>query len=100
MLWVQQKQEDAELDFQKVHGKENPADVFTKFLSRPEIMGHLRRMSMVCGEGRHHLAPVRTGTAPCLKAAKFEDNDNEELQFVDGAMLVNDEGPSGLGGGA
>jgi len=44
LLWIQQKSEDGELEYQKVLDTENPADLMTKHLNRyvsTHLQGHL-----------------------------------------------------------
>ena len=45
MLWIQEKQENGELEYVKVKGEENPADMMTKYLNRPtaeKLQQHLQ----------------------------------------------------------
>ena len=45
-LWLQKEVADGKIRIQKVLGKINPADLFTKFLSGQEIVDHLERMGL------------------------------------------------------
>ena len=56
MLWIQELRAEEELDFTKVAGKENPADLLTKFNPAPTLEEHCRRMGMFKMEGRAELA--------------------------------------------
>ena len=51
-LWCQQLVRSKEVMLSKWPGKENPADLYTKYLCRPDILSHLLRMNMVVGDGR------------------------------------------------
>ena len=57
MLWIQEKQENGELIYSKVHGVENPADLMTKNLTQGIIDSHLTKLGAVILTGRASLAP-------------------------------------------
>ena len=57
MLWIQEKQENAELIYKKVPGTENPADLMTKNLAQGIIDSHLVRINAILVKGRSELAP-------------------------------------------
>ena len=63
----------------KCPGKLNPADLYTKHLSRPDIVGHLGRMNMEILPGRSQIAPVRSGTKPCLTPSSFDPEINDDV---------------------
>lgn len=52
MLWIQEKAEEGELNFKKVIGTENPADLFTKHLPRRNVDEGMFRASASCLDGR------------------------------------------------
>ena len=52
LLWVQEKSKGKEIDFVKVKGELNPADLMTKGLSWDKACGHGRRMGLDFREGR------------------------------------------------
>ena len=56
MLWIQDAREERQVNFEKVAGKENPADLLTKFNPAPTLEEHCRRMGMFKTEGRAELA--------------------------------------------
>ena len=56
-LWIQDKVKSQELSIEKVPGKENPADLLTKYLDAPAQDGHISRISLVNEEGRATSAP-------------------------------------------
>ena len=51
-LWVQQMSEDEVLAYRKVHGKENPADICTKYVSQQVIDAALEKVEMSIRLGR------------------------------------------------
>ena len=51
-LWVQEKSENGELNYKKVKGTENPADLMTKSLTAVEILKYTSMARQVCREGR------------------------------------------------
>ena len=53
-------------------GKTNPADLYTKHLSRVELLAHMSRMNYKVVEGRSSIAPVRPGTIPCVHPYEFD----------------------------
>ena len=97
-LWCQEVLRNQLVTIGKFPGKENPADIFTKYLPRLEISAHMRRMSFTDRQGRAESAPIRSGTTPCMRAARYDDDNGEILVCDNGAMLTNGEGPWGLGG--
>ncbi len=56
-LWVQDLVRSNACRLFKVLGTENPADLMTKPLSRPEIDGHLARLGLSRATGRAETAP-------------------------------------------
>ena len=58
-LWLQQRVKARELLLFKVPGKDNPADVFTKHKSLPEILRFMSMMGIRPRQGRPKLAPSR-----------------------------------------
>ncbi len=57
-LWVQDLVRSKQCRLYKVLGTENPADLLTKPLSRPEIDGHLVRLGLSRATGRAETAPL------------------------------------------
>ena len=43
-LWIQQLVKNKRIEIKKINGKSNPADLYTKFLSREEIVIHMTRI--------------------------------------------------------
>ena len=60
LLWVQGHVRSGEVLLEKVAGQENPGDALTKYLSGPDLRGHLSRMHLAFEEGRPASAPQLT----------------------------------------
>ena len=60
-LWIQEKVKSGELTISKVAGVDNPADMFTKHLSRPDMNKHLEFLQVIKEEGRAASAPKLDG---------------------------------------
>ena len=58
-LWVQQRVRLGHLQVEKVAGKGNPADAFTKVLSRDHMVYLLAKLGYVFEHGRSKIALVR-----------------------------------------
>ena len=56
-LWVQDKAASNELRFRKVLGKDNPADLLTKYLDQDSIERHMNYVNCFFVEGRASSAP-------------------------------------------
>ena len=52
LLWIQEKQENKELDYRKVAGAINCADLMTKHLGKAALDSHCARLSQKFFEGR------------------------------------------------
>ena len=56
-LWLQAAVAKKRLLVRKVNGTENPADLFTKFLSSGDMWKHLEHLKMSAESGRSDLVP-------------------------------------------
>ena len=56
MLWLQELRDDEGVEFVKVLGKSNPADLMTKFLGAPMLEEHCRRLLLSKISGRAEMA--------------------------------------------
>ena len=45
-LWIQEKEEQGELRYKKVKGRENPADLVTKHVGRQVAENHMNRIGL------------------------------------------------------
>ena len=52
LLWVQQKQLRGNINYQKVDGKQNPADLMTKGLDEKTMHEHLKKLACRFESGR------------------------------------------------
>ena len=57
LLWIQQVSAEKRLRFGKVLGKQNPADLFTKYLDHNTIEQHVEKLNYVFSKGRAIEAP-------------------------------------------
>ena len=57
LLWIQQTAAEQRLKFQKVLGKNNPADLFTKYLDQATSENHTNAMNYEFTTGRAREAP-------------------------------------------
>jgi hypothetical protein len=57
-LWIQQTSAEKKLAYGKVDGKENCADLMTKYVSKELSEDHCKRMCIRFSDGRHALAPA------------------------------------------
>ena len=62
-LWVQEKIRNGHVELLKTPGKENPADLFTKYVDRTVIEMAMKRMDLVFRDGRSAIAPQIMGKA-------------------------------------
>ena len=61
-LWIQGVQDSDNVEFQKVLGTENPADLMTKYLTRDTINKHMLTMGQEIREGRAEKGLEMQGT--------------------------------------
>ena len=52
MLWVQEVQENGELNYRKIKGEENPGDLMTKYLSERVILKLMNILGQLFDTGR------------------------------------------------
>ena len=52
MLWIQEKSEEGELEFNKIEGDKDPADMMIKNLTRPAAGRHMEVINQHAREGR------------------------------------------------
>ena len=57
LLWIQQAAAEQRLKYAKVLGKDNPADLYTKFLDATTNESHVRRLDYYFAQGRSSEAP-------------------------------------------
>ena len=61
MLWIQQNQKDGEIQVEKVDGKVNPADMFTKHVPAEVMWKHMLSIGFESREGRVEAAVELVG---------------------------------------
>ena len=75
-LWVQEQGATREIDYEKIAGKENPADLFTKHLSGDDIDKHMASMQIEFMAGADEIAltinevKVKSGIEKAAAAAQ------------------------------
>ena len=60
-LWVQQIARQGRVEYSKIPGQINPADMFTKPVDEKTMLEHAARISQVSLRGRARLAPSKKG---------------------------------------
>ena len=58
-LWVQQRISQGDIRIGKIHGRENPADLYTKNLSRDHCFYLMGKLGFEVSKGRSAIAPIR-----------------------------------------
>ena len=56
-LWIQERVKSGDIVVTKIPGSENPEDLFTKYLSRPDMLKHMTTLNVSKEEGRSVVAP-------------------------------------------
>ena len=64
LLWVQDQESRGKAAYGKISGKENPADLGTKFLDESSIQGHMCRYGVQWEGGRPAIASGTTDWGP------------------------------------
>ena len=57
-LWLQSAVAKKRLQVRKIDGAENPADLFTKYLSSADMWKHMEFLQMSSEEGRSQVVPM------------------------------------------
>ena len=94
LLWVQETAATKRLEFLKVLGVLNPADLMTKYFSRERSVGHYQRLSLKFQEGRAEAAPHLNVVLKAIFDYDFDDvaeadEEEEELTLQVQTMLNN-----------
>ena len=74
-LWLQDAIKQEQLGMEKVHGLENPADLFTKNLAAPLMQKHLKNIGMQTDVGRHEAAPELAAINEVKEDEWYEDDE-------------------------
>ena len=56
-LWLQEKVKAREISITKIQGKQNPADMLTKHLSKEEMVKFMKKCGLETRKDRHQEAP-------------------------------------------
>ena len=76
LLWIQEVAAEKRLKFNKVLGRDNPADLYTKHLDWDTIARHCARMSMDFAEARASTAPELSMLKAIWEVQSDEDRAN------------------------
>ena len=60
-LWIQEKVRSGQVELHKIPGKDNPGDVFTKYVDKATMESALEKMSLKFQNGRSAIAPAIMG---------------------------------------
>ena len=71
LLWIQQIAAEQRLRYAKVPGKENPADLYTKFLDATTNNAHVQRLEYVFVEGRSAEAPKLHAVSQSIDSYRY-----------------------------
>ena len=97
MLWIQQTAAEKRLEYMKVLGSENPADLMTKYLSQDIALKHCLRLSLTFNKGRAEAAPQLNATTTPLavwevtgdEEQEQEKDDDEEEWWNEVQIMIN-----------
>ena len=82
LLWIQQTVAKRELSFNKVHGKENPADLYTKYLDESTILTHSNALVYQFTDGKgNRSTKVTIGAGARLSNASRCGNDRSSIDL-------------------
>ena len=96
LLWIQQTAAEQRLKFQKVLGKHNPADLFTKHLDQHTSEGHIEILRYMFGKARFKEAPelhmIRRSAGEYLTNVSQVQWPSLHVIFGNGSTLNDDNG--------
>ena len=91
LLWIQQVAAERRLKFGKALGRDNPADLFTKYLDQEAISRHCRKISATFPGGRAETAPTLHNM---IAAWGFNNNNDKPTTLTTQlAMSIHDTQP-------
>ena len=77
-LWIQEKVRSGQVELLKILGKDNPADVFTKYVDKTPMEAAMSKLSLVFESGRSAIAPEIMGKSETASSA-VEDRSKQTL---------------------
>ena len=78
LLWIQQTAAEKRLEYAKVLGAENPADLLTKYLTAEVINRHCEKINTKFEEGRAEAAPQLSALYNSKALWELEEAESEE----------------------
>ena len=78
LLWIQQTAAEKRLEYSKVLGTINPADLMTKYLTAEVIAAHSERLGGDFKKGRAEVAPKINGVLAYWQVDQSEGEENSE----------------------
>ena len=78
LLWIQQTAPEKRLEYAKVLGAENPADLLTKYLTAEVINRHCSKLDTTFEEGRAEAAPQLSALYISKAIWEMEEEESEE----------------------
>ena len=88
-LWVKQRVRMKELNLEKYPGKENPADLLTKILTRDHNQYLMGKVGLFLEDGRPEIAPQRVKGSNSINSLTLEvlpQNFGDDLTVVRGCL--------------
>ena len=85
-LWVQQRVRMKELNLEKYPGKENPADLLTKILTRDHNQYLMGKVGLFLEDGRPEIAPQRVKGLNSIVVEVVPQNSVDDLTVVRGCL--------------
>jgi len=86
-IWIQQVLRSGAASVVKINGKENPADLFTKYLTRNEIIRHMSVLGFELKDAEDDSLGCKDLALSLVSAAAEEAEDDSEVDMQLGGVL-------------
>ena len=86
-IWIQQVLRSGAASVVKINGKENPADLFTKYLTRNEIIRHMSVLGFELNDAEDVSLGCKDLALSLVSAAAEEAEDDSEVDMQLGGVL-------------
>ena len=97
-IWIQQILPSRAASVVKINGKENPADLFTKYLTRNEIIRHMAVLGFELKDAEDVALGCKDLELSLVSVAAEKDEDDSEVDITDGDAIAKIEVEMQLGG--
>ena len=78
-LWIQEVFRSGRASLLKINGKANPADLFTKYLARNEIVTHMSFLGFRLFDAANNEIGIKDVTLQMVEGERYEDaTENDE----------------------